>query len=288
MFNFIAKVLPKKKEPALDIASIEALSALDPKLPSPYQQPVSLPPKEKPCLLSQYDYILESRLNSQIDENPIPLCVPFKAKDIVKQLNAKWCPKSKAWFLSLDQDISKVLPWVPKIYQGKGPHILPNMVPSPIWGVNLRSLLPRGTWDQIRKSIYLGSGHRCEVCGSKGDEWPVECEEQWEYVHYSKYKGAARLVNLQSLCPMCHKIKHLGKANIDGILPKVIHHFAHINEITLSEASTIVDEAFILWEKRSLMEWDIDLTEIEARYGLNIDTSKKTTSDINREFRESI
>ncbi len=42
------------------------------------------------------------------------------------------------------------------------------LVPSSTWYLNLRSAVPRETWDTIRRAAYREHGYRCAVCGARG------------------------------------------------------------------------------------------------------------------------
>ena len=55
------------------------------------------------------------------------------------------------------------------------------LVPKTSWFTNLRSLVSKEQWDKIRNKVYWKAGYKCEICGSKGPKWPVECHEIWHY-----------------------------------------------------------------------------------------------------------
>ena len=165
----------------------------------------------------------------------IPLCVPNTEmnRKLALENGAKYCHRAKAWFWLDSDNVSPVSKWLPAIYnpKRKPPHIWPNLVPQSIWGVNLRNILKKSAWDTLRHKVYDAHGRRCMICGGKGDRWPVECEESWEYQDISLTEGVAHLKTLKCLCPKCHQIKHLGKAQIDGQLDKVEVHFSMINKL---------------------------------------------------------
>ncbi len=55
------------------------------------------------------------------------------------------------------------------------------LVPRTCWFSNLRSELSKEEWDRLRRPVFERAGNRCEVCGGKGTQHPVECHEVWEY-----------------------------------------------------------------------------------------------------------
>ena len=52
------------------------------------------------------------------------------------------------------------------------------LVPDGCWYTNLRSALPKETWDRVRKKAYARAGGRCMICGKAGR---LEAHEVWEY-----------------------------------------------------------------------------------------------------------
>ena len=78
------------------------------------------------------------------------------------------------------------------------------LVPRSLWGINLRSELPKSKWDKLRKATYKKANFVCEICGGVGRKWPVECHEIW---HYDDENKVQRLDGLIALCPPCHQVK---------------------------------------------------------------------------------
>jgi len=131
------------------------------------------------------------------------------------------------------------------------------LVPRSSWFTNLRSVLSKSEWDKIRKEQYKKSNYVCDVCGGKGDRWPVECHEIWEY---DNRKHTQKLVGFTSLCPSCHMVKHIGLAGIRGLHDKAISHLMKINDMTRNGAEMYVEDQMWKWQERSLYEWEIDIS----------------------------
>ena len=193
----------------------------------------------------------------------IYLNVSFDGKNEVRRLGAKWDSDNRGWWITKQGDLKAFNKWLPRMYKLNAvpPHVKSEMIPYPNWYINLRSLLPESEWDVLRKKCYADAGHRCQVCGQKGDKWPVECNEQWEYIEDSNSDfSIQKLRRLAALCPTCHSIKHLGKASVDGNLDEVLQHMAYVNGWTEQKCDEYAEQAFELWEKRSEMSWIIDLS----------------------------
>jgi hypothetical protein len=211
-----------------------------------------------------YDWYKKSNYLSETKSpDGFPLCVPYPKKDIVKSCGAFWSPEHKAWHWPYEKDINpyyeQLQEFIPKIYNPSlsPPYILPNLVPEPLWGQNFRTFLQKEDWDFIRKETYKSSGNRCSTCGGKGEEWPVECNEVWDYRHLSSEEGVCILNRFEALCPKCHSIHHIGKARVDGRYRQTLSHMALINRTSLSEAEEKAMEAMELFEKNSDMNWTV-------------------------------
>ncbi len=87
------------------------------------------------------------------------------------------------------------------------------LVPKTSWCHNVRALTDELGWDRIRRQVYRQAGYRCEICGGRGPEHPVECHEVWRYDDRTRVQLLVRMI---ALCPACHQVKHLGLANVQG------------------------------------------------------------------------
>ena len=134
------------------------------------------------------------------------------------------------------------------------------LVPSGQWGANLRSELPKKRWDQLRKATYSSSGYVCEVCGGRGERWPVECHERWNYDEKNK---SQILIGLISLCPPCHEVKHMGRANAMGRGEQAKSHLMKVNGWTDQIADAYIENAFRVWLRRSSENWSLDISWLE-------------------------
>lgn len=154
------------------------------------------------------------------------------------------------------------------------PKLEVEMVPSSTWGINLRSALAKPDWDLIRRDCYRSADYACEICGGIGPEHPVECHERWLYddkIHIQ------RLIGVISLCPLCHKAKHLGRTQHieESIFNKVLGHIRKVNDWTKHELETYLITASQEYQLRDEYMWSVDmkwaqqrLTEIRERSGL--------------------
>lgn len=137
------------------------------------------------------------------------------------------------------------------------------LVPKTAWYSNVRSKVDRNTWDQIRRKCYRKANFICEICGGKGDQWPVECHERW---HYDDENKKQTLEGLIALCPNCHKTKHAGRSIALGDREVVLEQLMKVNDMTKSEAIEYIDEVFTVWRERSQHQWELDITYLNQFY----------------------
>jgi hypothetical protein len=130
------------------------------------------------------------------------------------------------------------------------------LVPKTSWYHNVRALVDEQGWDRIRRQVYRQADYRCEVCGGRGPEHPVECHEVW---HYDDRTRVQALVRMIALCPACHQVKHLGLANVQGKGAQARAHLARVNGWTLAQADAYIAEVFRVWAQRSSGPWTLDL-----------------------------
>ena len=85
-----------------------------------------------------------------------------------------------------------------------------------------------------------------------------------------------KLTGLISLCPLCHKVKHPGLANIKGESHLVISQLMVVNNITKETAEAYIESAFKIYHERSKNKYklSIDFLKtyiIDSEKSINID-----------------
>ena len=145
------------------------------------------------------------------------------------------------------------------------------LVPSTCWFSNVRDHVPSKTWDLLRKHTYSRANYRCEVCGGRGSQHPVECHEIW---HYDDQKKVQKLLGLTALCPSCHEVKHIGLAGVRGRRQQACKHLARVNGWTSEQVEEYLEEVWLLWSKRSQHQWKLDLSWLSEQFGIKIEEKR--------------
>lgn len=135
------------------------------------------------------------------------------------------------------------------------------LVPKTAWYSNVRSEVSKSEWDKIRRKCYKKANYKCEICGGKGKKHPVECHEIWEYNDTDKTQTLKGLI---SLCPNCHKTKHVGLAQIKGEEDIVINQLMKVNSMSKKEALNYINESFNIWDERSDHAWKCDISYLDT------------------------
>lgn len=149
------------------------------------------------------------------------------------------------------------------------PKLTIELVPASCWFSNVRTLLPKKTWDKLRKESYSHANHKCEICGdhgkNQGKKHFVECHEIWKY---DDEKRTQKLEGLISLCPRCHMVKHFGRSTVIGKQDVAMAHLEKVNKWTHKQAVTYLAEVFAVHSKRSMYKWKLDVQILHEQYGV--------------------
>lgn len=211
------------------------------------------------------------------------LLVPMQEKDIVKKLGANWNYKINKWEVDKNYDLSLFKRWLPS--EMKYPFLYIDLVPSSTWFENMRSILKKQEWDDIRKYIYKRADYKCEICGNKGEKHPVEAHERW---FFDEKQGIQRLVGIQSLCPNCHEATHFGLANVRGRSSEAKEHILKVNNWGDNDFLSHYNKAFDEWERKSQKNWILDLKYVINVFEdmISIDTKQKIITYANNEIND--
>jgi 5-methylcytosine-specific restriction endonuclease McrA len=145
------------------------------------------------------------------------------------------------------------------------------LVPQTCWFSNIRDHVNKPTWDILRRHTYKQAKYKCEICGGVGSKHPVECHEIW---HYDDEKYIQKLIALIALCPNCHQVKHIGLARVRGKEDEAKKHLAKVNNWSNLEVENYLTTVWNQWQKRSQVEWKLDLSWLEDNFNLKVEEKR--------------
>jgi 5-methylcytosine-specific restriction endonuclease McrA len=165
------------------------------------------------------------------------------------------------------------------------PKLCVELIPTTCHYSNIRTTVKAKEWDKIRFISYANADNKCEICNQTGLEQgykhKIECHEIW---HYDDKKQTQRLAGLISLCPLCHLVKHIGRAFAIGKQAEVFQQLELINNWTHKEVVEHVANAFIINKKRSKHQWILDLKLLMSP-PYEINTKPKPKRVFKRKFK---
>jgi hypothetical protein len=119
---------------------------------------------------------------------------------------------------------------------------IPELVPSPVWGISGSRLLPQSVWRRIRAVEVDRANSRCEICDRPQPKGLV-CHEVWDH-RTDAGRGTATLVALRMQCRACDQVTHYGLADSRGRGPAARAWMARLNEIDVDLVAAIVEVAY--------------------------------------------
>jgi hypothetical protein len=201
-----------------------------------------------------------------MSDTRIPLCVPYWDERDALNAGAQYDREFGFFIARSSPYIDDVHSWLPRMYRDEqSPVLVPEMLPVTSWENNVRTAVTPEHWNKLRRYCYQAAGHRCEICGAKGDPY-IECHELWKFVK----RGDERIQRLERLIALdekCHKAYHLGFAKRIGRYDDVLERIQMVNGWNDQELKAGLDEAWEVWKRRSQFKWTLDIEWIFSPAG---------------------
>jgi hypothetical protein len=139
---------------------------------------------------------------------------------------------------------------------------------------NVRAVLTAAQWNAVRTRVCDAAYNVCQICGGVGPKHPVECHEIWDYNDKTLVQ---KLTGMLSLCPVCHRVKHIGFAQVQGKGEQACRHLMKINKLTKKKAEEYIAQSFEIWAERSKKQWTLDIS-ILSDYSIDVSKIKQRTN----------
>jgi hypothetical protein len=141
-----------------------------------------------------------------------PLVLLYDRKDEFKRRYGKnlwWNASDRVWTWVGQKEVPEELKqFVARSYytpRATGPRLEIELIPKTCWFSNIRNHVSPEGWKFISRQVFAGAGNRCQICGGRGDKWPVECHEVWEFNWQANVQAlvgwwlCARLATMRSI-----------------------------------------------------------------------------------------
>lgn len=149
------------------------------------------------------------------------------------------------------------------------PKLTIELIPSSVFGSNVRTNVPKKDWDRIRKECYIKADYKCEICGdnglNQGYKHKLEAHEKWHYDYETKTQI---LVKVIGLCVNCHLIKHIGRTFAIGKQATAFKHIEKVNNWNHKQVIDYIVQCFIEHKEKSKINWKLDLTHLKLEYNI--------------------
>jgi len=157
------------------------------------------------------------------------------------------------------------------------PKLTIELIPTTCHYSNVRTMVTAIEWDKIRKISYEKANYKCEICSdnglNQGYKHPIECHEIWQYDDINHIQ---KLTGLISLCPICHKVKHIGRAIAMGKKIICVKQLMKVNKWTAQQVTNHILKSFETHKERSKHQWTLDISLLNlVPYNLLINENKK-------------
>jgi len=133
-------------------------------------------------------------------------------------------------------------------------HLVPALVPAPLWGRSVYRRLPRKQWEALRRTVLKAAANTCTHCAAVYEKNMV-CHELWAY---DDRKYVATLTDFEIVCRDCDSVSHFGhtlvSASDDAFADRgdqMIAHLIKVNGMSERGAHKLLDDAFGKWMDRS-------------------------------------
>jgi hypothetical protein len=148
-----------------------------------------------------------------------------------------------------------------------------DLIPNTSWGSSLSNMLTKGSWDKLRIPLIEKNNNVCQICGTRHAS--LDVHEVWSYALPSQEEiweaqdmgaaafGIQRLDDLMAICKECHKMFHLGFANVNNELDAVLSRLAAVNGWSQEQVSSYSDLVGKRYEDASEAYWALDFTNIQ-------------------------
>ena len=205
--------------------------------------------------------------------------VDYQDNAKAKALGAQWDWRVKGWYADLPGPQAKLqarfldmkealLDLHGEDIEYGGNSLYVDLVPSSAWAQNVRDVVSNSDWCRLRNFARDRAHWRCEICDAvfgKGKRARtcssfLEVHERWSYDSVDQRTGIMVLKRLVAMCTVCHQVTHLGRAELMGQGQAAMSHLMHVRGCNVAQAMEMRAQAERLFNLRSLMSWQLDLT----------------------------
>lgn len=138
-----------------------------------------------------------------------------------------------------------------------------HLIPQTSYYINLRNHLGN-RWGILSKKIRSERNYTCEICGKQKEPQKMHLHELWSF---DDNLCIQKLIGFECICSICHSIHHWGLSQLQGKNMIFLTKYAcEINGCTEYEWERYIEKARQEWNRRSEINWQIELGDIEGYF----------------------
>jgi len=200
------------------------------------------------------------------------IIVPFVDRDVVEKLGANKA-KTPYYIIPENLDMLQFAHWnrpelnpnIPGENRTHGQNWLyVDLIPHSSWYQSVRENIDLVDWERIKEMCKKRVAYRCELCGSYPNYEQKNYLECHERFLFDKDKRVQKLVRFVCLCSRCHYVTHWGLSAILGREDIAFAHLMKVNKWDEERVHTHVEHRFALWEEKSEISWNIDISILDS------------------------
>ena len=135
-----------------------------------------------------------------------------------------------------------------------------NLIPSNVWYLNLRKILPKSTWTNLSNRIREEANWKCYCCGISLDKLK---EKKYFHTHeywlFNRETKTIKLAALVCVCSKCHLAIHIGYSSIYNKQDDCMKQISRVNKWLLEDVRNYVEASYEEHAINSTIDWQFDL-----------------------------
>jgi len=139
-----------------------------------------------------------------------------------------------------------------------------DIVPDTCVITRVRDHLLPAEWQAIAKAYVDHSNSICQICGS---EIANDCQEVWQF---NDETIMLTLTGFQTVCSGCFRVRYVERSSAPGEVQFAVFYLARINGWSEELSRFYINVCFRVWDKRSEMDWSMDLSFIKRNFKFQI------------------
>ncbi len=131
-----------------------------------------------------------------------------------------------------------------------------NLIPSNLWFLNLRKMLPIQEWKKVSERIRSEFNWQCYCCNISINQIKNKSFfHAHEYWIFNREKKEVSLAAIVCVCKKCHDSIHIGYSSVKKNYFNAFNHLKKVNQWSQEDTKNYVEYNFEEWSKNNKIDW---------------------------------